>query len=68
MEQAQTPVPAARKSAAPVDIYVGGRARMRRKMLAMSQQNLAAALGITFQQIQNTRRAQTGSAPAGSRR
>jgi transcriptional regulator with XRE-family HTH domain len=52
MEQAQTPVPAARKSAAPVDIYVGGRARMRRKMLGMSQQNLAAELGITFQQIQ----------------
>ncbi|MEN3382377.1 MAG: hypothetical protein V7608_2421 [Hyphomicrobiales bacterium] len=25
---------------------------MRRKMLGMSQQNLAAALGITFQQIQ----------------
>jgi transcriptional regulator with XRE-family HTH domain len=52
MEQAQTSVQATRKSAAPVDTYVGGRARMRRKMLGMSQQSLAAALGITFQQVQ----------------
>ena len=52
MERAETSVAATRKNAAPVDIYVGGRARMRRKMLGMSQQNLATELGITFQQIQ----------------
>jgi transcriptional regulator with XRE-family HTH domain len=52
MAQPQTLLQATRKSAAPVDTYVGGRARMRRKMLGMSQQNLAAELGITFQQVQ----------------
>jgi transcriptional regulator with XRE-family HTH domain len=52
MGRAETLGQATRKSAAPVDTYVGGRARMRRKMLGMSQQNLAAALGITFQQVQ----------------
>jgi transcriptional regulator with XRE-family HTH domain len=36
----------------PVDHHVGRRLRMRRKMLAMSQQRLGAALGLTFQQVQ----------------
>jgi DNA-binding XRE family transcriptional regulator len=31
---------------------VGSRVRMRRKMLAMSQTQLANALGITYQQVQ----------------
>ena len=31
---------------------VGRRVRMRRKMLAMSQEKLGAALGLTFQQVQ----------------
>ena len=35
-----------------VDIYVGSRVRMRRKMLGMSQEKLGDQLGITFQQIQ----------------
>ena len=36
----------------PTDQHVGSQVRMRRKMLAMSQQKLGAALGLTFQQVQ----------------
>jgi transcriptional regulator with XRE-family HTH domain len=36
----------------PIDQHVGRRVWMRRKMLAMSQQKLGAALGLTFQQVQ----------------
>jgi transcriptional regulator with XRE-family HTH domain len=36
----------------PVDEYIGNRVRMRREMLAMSQQKLGAALGVTRQQVQ----------------
>jgi transcriptional regulator with XRE-family HTH domain len=36
----------------PTDKYVGSRVRMRRLMLGMSQEKLANALGLTFQQIQ----------------
>jgi transcriptional regulator with XRE-family HTH domain len=36
----------------PTDQHVGSRVRMRRKMLAMSQEKLGAALGLTFQQVQ----------------
>jgi len=36
----------------PVDIYVGSRLRMRRLMLGLSQEKLASAIGLTFQQIQ----------------
>jgi transcriptional regulator with XRE-family HTH domain len=36
----------------PVDKFVGSRVRMRRLMLGMSQEKLADALGLTFQQIQ----------------
>jgi transcriptional regulator with XRE-family HTH domain len=39
-------------SAHPVDIYVGGRLRLRRVMLGLSQQELGNAVGITFQQVQ----------------
>jgi transcriptional regulator with XRE-family HTH domain len=41
---------AATKSA--IDKHVGSRVRMRRMMLAMSQQKLADGLGLTFQQVQ----------------
>ena len=34
-----------------VDKHVGHRVRMRRKMLAMSQEKLGVALGLTFQQV-----------------
>ena len=36
----------------PVDIHVGQRIRLRRTMQRMSQEKLAAQLGITFQQVQ----------------
>ncbi|RWX81886.1 XRE family transcriptional regulator [Neorhizobium lilium] len=35
-----------------IDVYVGGRIRMRRIMLKFSQTRLADELGITFQQVQ----------------
>lgn len=40
----------------PVDLYVGSRLRIRRKVLGLSQTQLADALGITFQQIQKYER------------
>jgi len=40
------------KSPNPIDKHVGGRVRMRRMMLDMSQSGLGDALGITFQQVQ----------------
>jgi transcriptional regulator with XRE-family HTH domain len=36
----------------PIDIHVGSRLRTRRRMLGMSQEKLARAFGLTFQQIQ----------------
>ncbi|MFQ5928046.1 MAG: helix-turn-helix domain-containing protein [Terriglobia bacterium] len=36
----------------PVDVYVGGRVRMRRTLLGMSQEKLGRAVGLTFAQIQ----------------
>ena len=42
----------AKKAPNPVDRHVGGRVRMRRMMLAMSQEKLGESLGLTFQQVQ----------------
>ena len=39
-----------------VDLHVGGRVRLRRTLLGMSQQTLADGLGITFQQVQKYER------------
>lgn len=36
----------------PVDIHVGGRVRLRRTLMGMSQGELGERLGLTFQQIQ----------------
>ncbi|MFN3656789.1 MAG: helix-turn-helix domain-containing protein [Pseudolabrys sp.] len=36
----------------PIDCHVGSRVRMRRMMLAMSQEKLGNGLGLTFQQVQ----------------
>jgi transcriptional regulator with XRE-family HTH domain len=36
----------------PTDKHVGARLRMRRLMLDMSQEEIAKALGLTFQQVQ----------------
>ena len=35
-----------------IDRHVGGRVRMRRMMIKMSQEKLGEALGLTFQQVQ----------------
>ena len=47
---------AAKKALNPTDRHVGSRVRMRRMMLAMSQEKLGAALGLTFQQVQKYER------------
>src|SRR5947209_19011890 len=47
---------ATKKVPNPVDKHVGSRVRMRRQMLAMSQEKLGAALGLTFQQVQKYER------------
>lgn len=36
----------------PIDVHVGGRVRLRRMIMGMSQDALGKALGLTFQQIQ----------------
>src|SRR6202007_1933189 len=41
-----------KKTPNPTDKHVGSRVRMRRMMLAMSQEKLGDALGLTFQQVQ----------------
>jgi transcriptional regulator with XRE-family HTH domain len=43
---------ATKKAPNPIDKHVGRRVRMRREMLAMSQTQVADALGLTFQQVQ----------------
>ena len=40
----------------PVDIHVGQRLRQRRSLIGISQERLADAIGITFQQIQKYER------------
>jgi transcriptional regulator with XRE-family HTH domain len=40
------------KTPNPIDKHVGSRLRMRRAMLGLSQEKLAAAFGLTFQQVQ----------------
>ncbi|MBI3451974.1 MAG: helix-turn-helix transcriptional regulator [Rhodospirillales bacterium] len=46
----------AAEGADPVDIYVGTRVRQRRMFLGVSQEKLAKALGISFQQVQKYER------------
>lgn len=36
----------------PIDVHVGRRVKIRRMELGMSQEKLAAAIGLTFQQVQ----------------
>lgn len=40
----------------PVDAHVGARIRQRRTLIGMSQEGLAEALGLTFQQVQKYER------------
>src|SRR4051812_9661776 len=42
----------AKKNPHPIDKYVGSRVRMRRIALSMSQEKVADALDLTFQQVQ----------------
>ena len=46
----------AKKAPNPIDTHVGNRVRMRRMTLAMSQEKLGDALGVTFQQVQKYER------------
>ena len=57
MEQTSMGVPAQiERFPNPVDLHVGARVRMRRKLLGISQEKLAEELGLTFQQIQKYER------------
>jgi transcriptional regulator with XRE-family HTH domain len=40
----------------PIDLHVGARIRLRRRMQGVSQEKLADALGLTFQQVQKYER------------
>ncbi|MFQ6017508.1 MAG: helix-turn-helix domain-containing protein [Kiloniellaceae bacterium] len=40
----------------PVDVHVGGRVRLRRTLLGLSQEKLGDAIGLTFQQVQKYER------------
>ncbi len=40
----------------PVDVHVGERVRLRRKLLGMTQTDLGDAIGLTFQQVQKYER------------
>ena len=46
------------RSADDVDAYVGSRVRLRRMTLGVSQEQLGAALGLTFQQVQKYEKGQ----------
>ena len=41
-----------KKTPNPVDVHVGGRVRMRRILIGLSQEKLGEQLGLTFQQVQ----------------
>ncbi|CAA9271393.1 MAG: Transcriptional regulator [uncultured Acetobacteraceae bacterium] len=40
----------------PIDVHVGGRVRLRRTLMGLSQERLGEALGLTFQQVQKYER------------
>lgn len=40
----------------PIDIYIGQRIRIRRRLLGLSQEALSKKMGITFQQVQKYER------------
>ncbi len=43
----------------PIDVHVGSRVRLRRRLLGMSQKKLGEAIGLTFQQVQKYERGST---------
>ena len=52
MVQPQNNDVASPRKSNPVDAHVGGRVRLRRMLLGMSQEKLGESLGLTFQQVQ----------------
>ncbi len=44
------------RAATAIDLHVGERIRLRRRLYGISQETLAAALGVTFQQVQKYER------------
>ncbi len=40
----------------PIDVHVGSRVRLRRRLLDMSQEKLGEAIGLSFQQVQKYER------------
>ena len=44
------------KNPHPVDVHVGGRVKLRRKLMGLSQAKLGDAVSLTFQQIQKYER------------
>src|SRR5690349_12707659 len=40
----------------PIDVHVGSRIKLRRRVLGMSQERLAGVLSLTFQQVQKYER------------
>jgi transcriptional regulator with XRE-family HTH domain len=55
-EKRRQPITAKEYGPDPVDVHVGSRLRLRRTLLGLSQEQLAAAVGVTFQQIQKYER------------
>ena len=51
-----SPLTARRSAPNPIDVHVGGRLRLRRLAVGLSQERLAKSIGITFQQIQKYER------------
>lgn len=40
----------------PIDVHVGGRVQLRRTLMGMTQEQLAKAIGVSFQQVQKYER------------
>jgi transcriptional regulator with XRE-family HTH domain len=49
-------IPDQERAPNPIDVHVGLQVRLRRKELKISQEKLAEALGLTFQQVQKYER------------
>lgn len=56
MSSDHTSGPEKTKRTTPIDVHVGSRIRVRRTSLRVSQEQLAAEVGLTFQQIQKYER------------
>lgn len=52
LEDGEPPSDRGSRRASAIDVHVGGRVRLRRMLLGMSQEKLGEHLGLTFQQIQ----------------